>query len=171
MDTNLVEMWLRKDPVRWMAGVAAGLFAALVMIAFSMLVAILFGMEAWYPVKIAALPFFGSEAGELGFQLGHILVGVVFLEVLGAFLGFLYAHFNFTNQLPALLAMGVVWGIFAWIFISNLFIQSSRPVFHAHYSSGAAFFSWIVFGISLTSVAFFDRMLRGSTPLQQPQRI
>ena len=160
-DINIVEIWLRRDPIRWIAGALAGLFAGAMMIGLAMLAAKASGAELWYPVKIAALPFLGPSALEYGDHFNHILVGLVSLSGLCVFLGVVYAHFTGTNNLAALAGVGLVWGIFGWIFINNLFTQSINPVFWAHISRGAAFPIYLVFGLGLTSVAFFDRALRG----------
>ena len=77
-EVSLTEIWLRKDPKRWMAGAMAGVFAGLVMMAAAMLVSATFGPELWFPVKVAALPFLGGGATELGFHLGAIGTGLAF---------------------------------------------------------------------------------------------
>jgi hypothetical protein len=161
-DVNLVETWLKKDTQRWMAGIAAGLFAGLVMLAFAGLMSVVAGMEFWFPIKVSALPFLGNGATEYGMILPNILVGLIVTEVICAILGLIYAHFTATNALPSLLGAGLVWAAFSWIFIFNLFVQSFRPVLNARLPSGAAFPVMLVFGISLTSVAFFDKMIRGN---------
>lgn len=161
-DMNLVEMWLRKDPVRWIAGALAGLFACVLMTVFAMILSGVFGNEVWFPMKVAALPVLGGSATEFGFHLRPILIGLAVQGGLCAFLGVIYAHFTGTNSLPALLGMGFVWGAFSWIFIFNLFVQSFTDVRAANLSPAAAFPIMMVFGLSLTSVAFFDRALRGN---------
>ena len=91
-----------------------------------------------------------------------IVVGLVSFEMLCAFLGAVFAHFVFSNASGPLLGMGFTWGAFSWIFINNLFSPSFLDVRAANISRGAAFGFWMVFGLSLTSVAFFDRVLRGN---------
>jgi len=161
-DTNLVEIWLRRDPIRWLAGAMAGLFAGIVMIGFAMVLCVVLGTEVWFPIKLAALPILGSSATEYGMHVPAILVGLVTLEALAAFLGVIYAHFTGTNSLPALLAMGFVWGTFSWIFINNLFMQSFTTISALRIAPGVVFPIVVVFGLSLTSVVFFDRALRGN---------
>jgi hypothetical protein len=161
-DMDLVAVWLRKDPKRWVAGAMAGLFAGAVMMLFAMVLSVALGAEAWFPIKIAALPFLGGAATEYGVNVQAIVIGAVFHEFIAMVLGIVYAHFTGTNSLPSLLGAGVVWGLFSWIFITNLFCQSFKDVFAAHIPVGAAFPVNLVFGLALTSVAFFDRALRGS---------
>ena len=120
------------------------------------------GREPLMAAKVPALPLLGAEALEYG-QTRALIVGIIVHELLCLFLGVIYAHFTGTNHLGALFGVGITWGIFGWIFISNLFSPSWRDVFVAGVPSGAAFVAWIVFGIVLTSVAFFDRLLRGSS--------
>ncbi len=154
-------IWLRKDPIRWVAGGIAGLFAGLVMLGFAMLVAVMVGEELWFPAKYAALPVLGSEATRLGFELRPILTGVFVHEALCLVLGVAYAHFTGTNSLVALLGAGFVWGTFSWVFISNLFLQSFRSMNAVQIPSGVMLPLNLAFGLALASVAFFDRALRG----------
>ncbi len=162
-DINLVELWLKWDPKRWIAGALAGAFAGIVLLGAGMLLALAFGNEVWFPVKVAALPVLGGAATEFGMNLGSILTGLIVTEAVAVFLGIVFAQFVPTNSFTALAGMGVVWGVFGWIFIHNLFIQSFRPVFAAQLSPAAAFPVWLAFGLALTSVAFFDRTLRGGS--------
>ena len=160
-EVKLVEMWLRKDPVRWVAGAMAGAFAGLVMIAAAMVILRILGMEAWTPIKVAAIPFLGSSALETGLVAKSLLTGFIVHEGLCIVLGIAYAHLTGTNSLGALLGVGLTWGAFSWVFINNLFSPSFRDVMVAQVPQGAAFFYCMIFGISLSSGAFFDRMLRG----------
>jgi hypothetical protein len=164
-DIDLVALWLRKDPVRWVAGALAGAFAGILMLVFASIVSKIGGQDLLLPVKMWAVPFMGNSATELGMHLPAILVGLIFVEALCAFLGAVYAHFTPTNHLGALLGMGFTWGAFSWIFLSNLFFQSFREIRAIQYPPAVAFFSLMVFGFSLTSVAFFDRVLRGGKRL------
>lgn len=160
MEYNLVEIWLRKDPVRWIAGGLAGLFAGTVAIGVAMMISSSHGLEPWFPIKLAGTILLGPNSTDImstkGITAGGSLLGGLFLV-----LGIAYAHFTGTNFLGALLPMGLVWGIFSWIFIWNLFSQSWQPIFAARIPSGPMFLICIVFGLSLASVAFFDRVLRG----------
>lgn len=159
-DMNLVALWLRKDPLRWLAGAMGGIFAGTLMLLFAMGLAYISGVEVWFPIKVAALPFLGSSATEIGLNPTSILYGLLFSEGLCLLLGVLFAHFTGTNNLKALAPMGLVWGVFTWIFICNLFTQSFHPVFAAQISPSITFPVALVFGLSLVSVAFFDRVLR-----------
>lgn len=162
MEYNLVEMWLRKDPIRWVAGAFAGLLSGIITLVFAMAVASHYGLENWFPMKLFATIFLGPSAMELGMNQSAILVGVVTVELLGAFLGMIFAHFTGTNLMKALLPMGLVWGIFSWIFIWNLFMQSFKPIYAARIPSGPVFPVCILFGLCMASVAFFDKALRGN---------
>lgn len=159
-EINLVEMWLKKDPVRWIAGVVAGKIAGLIAIGFGILASAICGKEIWTTLKAAAIPVLGADAMNLGFHLVPILTGLVVLMVIFSILGMVYAHFTSTNYMPALLGIGFTWGAFSWIFIQNLFGQSFRELFVSHISSGAAFFFWLAFGLSLSIVAVVDRTIR-----------
>lgn len=159
-EVNLVALWLDFDRTRWVAGVLAGLFAGIVAIAVAMLLSVVGGGEVWFPVKLMATPILGAGATEYGFKLGALIVGFLFIEVLCAFWGFVYGHFVKTNSLGALLAMGLTWGIFGWIFIWNLFFHAFNTILYADVSAGAAFPVFIAYGVSLTVVGFFDRALR-----------
>jgi hypothetical protein len=159
---NLVETWLRVDRVRWIAGVMAGLFAGLVAIGLGGVLAAVSGLEFWFPIKLMATIVLGAQATEVGMILPAILTGLVVFEALCAFWGFVYGHFVKTNSLGPLLAMGVVWGLLAWIFNWNLFMHSIRTIVAADVSPGATFPVCMTYGVALTSIAFFDRALRGS---------
>lgn len=161
MEMNLVEMWLRKDKTRWVAGAIAGFFAGAIALAFAMVLSKVLGSESWFPAKLVALPVLSSTATEFGMLPSRILAGVIVWEALCTVLGVIFAHFTFTNSLQALLAMGLVWGVFSWIFIWNLFMQSNGAIFAAHVPSAPVFPVCLVFGFGLSSVAFFDRLLRG----------
>ncbi len=161
-DINVVEIWLRKDPKRWIAGVMAGIFAGTVALAVAMIIAVVAGHEIWYPAKLMATGLLGPSATVTGFNLGPILAGIIVLDLICVFWGFVYAHFTGTNNMNALLAMGVVWGTFSWIFVWNLFLQSVKPINWAHIPPSAAFPVCLAYGLSLASVAFFDRAMGGS---------
>jgi hypothetical protein len=161
-DPNLVALWLQADPIRWVSGAVAGILAGAIGLAFAMLLGVLGGMELWFPAKLMASILIGAHATDFGFNLPTILLGIVFVEVVTAFLGIIYAHFTATNSLNALVPMGLVWGIFSWIFIWSLFMRSFQTILAADIPSGAAFPVCVVFGLSLASVSFIDRALRGN---------
>jgi hypothetical protein len=160
-DMNLVERWLRFDAKRWIAGILAGVFAGAVALAIAGLIASATGFEFWFPAKVMATIVQGSHATEYGSGFGAILSGIILFEAICVFFGIIYAHFTATNSLPALLGIGLVWGAFSWIFIWNLFLQSFYTIFVMSLSAAAAFPVCIAYGLSLTSVAFFDRAIRG----------
>lgn len=162
MEYNLVEAWLRKDPIRWIAGVLAGLLAGAAAIGIAMGIASVGGYEAWFPVKLMATPILGPEATEIGDQSRGILFGVGVIELICVFWGFIYAHFVSSNKWSILLAMGLVWATFSWIFTWNLYLQSFNTIYAAHMPSGPLFLICLGYGIVLSSVKVFDRILRGS---------
>ena len=161
VDFNLVEVWLRWSPRRLLAGALAGLFAGLVYLAVSGLLFRAQGLGFWMSFKVSALPCLGSSATEFGFNLRPILVGFFVTELLCAFLGMIYAQMTGLNELPVLVGAGFVWGIFSWIFITNLFTQSFTDVFAAQLPSGRLIFADLAFGFSLVSVKVFDGLLGG----------
>ena len=163
-DLDIVAPWLRFDPTRILAGVLTGMFSGVVALVFGGILARMGGLEFIFPVKVMALPILGSSATELGLSGGGVtavVVGLVCFELLCAVLGGVFAHFVFSNAAGPLLGMGFTWGAFSWIFINNLFSPSFLAVRAADISRGAAFGFWMAFGLSLTTLAFFDRMVRG----------
>ena len=161
MEYNLVEIWLRRDPVRWFSGVLAGLLAGAVAMGLGMMLAVNAGLETWFPIKLVGTILIGPSATGLGAQYASgIIAGAAISAVAFSFLGAVFAHFTGTNSLKALLPMGVVWGLFSWIFIWNLFMQSFRPIYAAQISSAAVFPICITFGVALASVSFFDGIFR-----------
>ncbi len=160
-DQEIVSVWLRKDKARWIAGALAGIFAGLVAMGVASLLSVLLGAEFWFPAKVAALPFLGMDATALGFSLAPILVGLIAHLFVCHVLGIAYAHFTGREaSLSLLLGAGLTWGAFSWVFIQNLFVQAFPTIRAVGIPSGAAFFVLMVFGISLTSVSLFDRMVR-----------
>jgi hypothetical protein len=115
------------------------------------------GLEAFYPVKIPAIPLLGAEAMVLGPQLSALVTGLAVHLLLSAVLGIAYAHFTVTNTLLPLLGAGFVWGTFSWIFIFNLFIQSFTEINALQLPRGPALFVCLAFGFALSSVRWFDR--------------
>lgn len=162
MEFNLVEIWLRKDPVRWVAGVMAGLFAALVMLMSTVICAKMHHSDPLFLIKAFAVPFFKGAAMEEGFHLPVIMAGATTYILLSAVLGVFYAQMTGTNHMGGLFGVGITWGAFAWVFINNLFSGAFRETIALNLNKGAGFFAWMLFGISLMSVAAFDRMFRGS---------
>jgi hypothetical protein len=162
-DQDIVAIWLRRDPTRWIAGVIAGLFSGVMTLVFAMILSKIGGAEIWLPAKVMALPFLGNTATAYGFNIGPIVLGFVFIEALCAILGLAYAHFTGAgSSVQSLLGMGLTWGAFGWVFIMNLFLQSFRDVQYMEISPGVTFPIMMVFGLALASVSFFDRMLRGA---------
>jgi hypothetical protein len=158
-DFNLVAAWLRFDIRRVIAGGFAGAFAGIVALVFAMVLATKFGYEIWYPVKIAAVPFLGAAAMDYGNMQG-LIVGLMVHLALSATLGKIYGHFSIFSEFLPLLALGLVWGVFSWIFISCLFVQAFTEVFALNLSMGAAFFVNMVYGIALSSLTIFNKMLK-----------
>lgn len=68
-----------------------------------------------------------------------------------------------TNHKGALFGVGVTWGIFSWIFLNNLFSKSWRDFYVLEIPALWAFAGWVIFGISLMSVGFYDSLLRGKS--------
>ena len=159
MEYNLVEMWLRKDPVRWIAGGLAGVLAGGVAAGVAMILAKMAGFEGSFPIKLIGTILLGAQATEIGNATGFLTGGITF-EGLCFFLGVVFAHFTGVNSLKVLIPMGLVWGIFSWIFIWNLFLQSFNTIYAARIPSGPIFAICLAFGLALSSVSFFDQLLR-----------
>jgi len=162
-DFNLIELWLRFDIPRLIAGAMAGAFAGVIMAIAAGLFALVGGHEFLYPVKVAALPIMGNVATNYGMHLPAIALGFVVHEVICIVLGMVYAQLTQTNKLLPLLGAGFMWGTFSWVFIQNLFARSFLAVRTEELPSGVAFFVLLIFGFSLSSVRLFDRMLCGRT--------
>lgn len=160
-DFDLIALWLKFDLPRLIAGGLAGAFAGIVMAAFAGLCAKMGGYEFLYPVKIAAAPFLGNVATNYGMNMGPIVLGFVVHETICIVLGMIYGHFTKTNKFLPLLGAGFMWGTFSWVFIQNLFVRSFIDVRTADLPSGVAFFVLLVFGFSLISISFFDRLIVG----------
>jgi hypothetical protein len=176
-DLNIVALWLKMDPKRWIAGALAGAFAGLVMLAFGMALAASMGFEPLAAVKYAALPYSGAlfdnkmlptneinPALALG-MTSYVLKGLLMHTILCMLSGAVFAHFTRTNKLGPVFGMGLAWGAFSWIFIGNLMSHSFRDIKAADVSHGSLFFAWMIFGVSLCVLPVFDRVIRGNKPL------
>ncbi|MBU6152926.1 MAG: hypothetical protein KGP28_01365 [Bdellovibrionales bacterium] len=153
---NVVALWTRFRGERIKAGLFAGIFAGAMMQVFGMIYAASQGMDITTPMRISALPILGNEA--LAYASGSgIAVGLFMFFLLCSVLGTTYAHFTGTNHKWNRLGMGLTWGAYSWIFITCLFSPAFRAYEEAAISRGVMFFAWMVFGISLMSVAWFDK--------------
>lgn len=161
-EMNLVSQWSRIDPTRWISGILAGILGGGVLMVVAGLFASRGGFEFTFPIKLMATPFLGASATEIGQNMNALIVGALFIEVIATFWGFVYSHFVFTNKVGSLAAMGVVWGIYLWIFNWNLYFQSFKTISVTQLPRAPIFFICIAYGLSLISVTFFDRALRGS---------
>ena len=159
MEPNFVENWLRRDPTRWMSGALAGLLSAVTATLLGMILSSSAGLQSWFPLKLFGTILLGPEATDINFALGAV-AGAIILGMVSIVLGVVFSHFVYTNALNSLLAMGLVWGLFSWIFIFNLFMQSFKPIFAAQVPATAAFPVCLIFGLTMASVGFFDRLLR-----------
>ena len=161
-DPNLVELWLKKDPTRWAAGILGGLFAGGVSALVGGILAKTSGLGGWYLARVFALPFLGSGAMDYS-NSSAIGIGLGFYLFLCAFWGILYAQFTVTDKFWPMLGVGFTWGAFSWIFLNNLYSKSWREVFVANVPAVGALVICMVYGFCLVSVATFDRVLRRKT--------
>lgn len=161
-EMNLVAQWSRIDPTRWISGILSGILGGGVLMIVAGLFASSGGMEFTFPIKLMATPVLGASATELGQNLNALIVGALMIEAGCTFWGFVYSHFVFTNRLSALAPMGLVWGVYLWIFDWNLFLQSFKTISVTQVPRAPVFFICLSYGLSLVSVTFFDRALRGS---------
>ncbi|MEK6578182.1 MAG: hypothetical protein AABZ55_03060 [Bdellovibrionota bacterium] len=159
MEYNLTDQWIRKNPNRWIAGALGGLFAGTVMAVVAMLVSAKVGMQPTFPLKLVASVLLGAQATDYEAGAHFILLGLIAHEVLAMFIGIIFGHFVTAKTFVGNTAMGLVWGLFSWIFMWNLFFQSFSTVLAAHISSAAVFPICLAFGISLASVGLFDRLM------------
>jgi hypothetical protein len=159
-EMNLVVHWSRVDPTRWISGVLAGILAMAIAMVLAGIFSTAGGMGFLFPVKLMATPVLGSSATEFASGAGAVIVGAIVVGIIGAFWGFVYSHFVFTNSLSALLPMGLVWAVYLWIFNWNLYFQSFKTISVTNLPRSLVLFVCIAYGLSLSSVAFFDRAIR-----------
>ena len=153
---NVVALWTNFRGARLRAGIFAGIFAGLMMQLFGVLFCAIKGDDLAKPFKISALPFLGNSALAYGSTQG-LVVGLIAFYVLVSFLGMVYAHFTGTNHRGNRFGVGITWGVFGWVFITCLFSPAFRSYYEAEIPRGPMFFAWLVFGVSLMSVAWFDK--------------
>lgn len=154
---NLAEMWATFRGARIRAGVMAGIFAGIMMQIYGIIYHAVAGDDLLKGMKIAALPVLGNSALTYGVGAG-LFVGLAMFFLLTIVLGVAYAHFTGVNNKKGLFGIGLTWAAFSWVFITCLFSPSFRSYHEAEISRGGMFFAWIVFGLSLMSVAWFDRV-------------
>ena len=169
MEYDLVAQWLRRDRARWIAGAISGLFAAAVAILAGMTLSALTGQsDITLTPKIFGTLIVGSSATEYTSGVG-LWAGTLVLEILGMISGMIYSHFVPSQSLYALLPMGAAWGIFSWIFLWNLTLQSFTTISALGVPSSEAFAVCLSFGLSLSLIKLFDplaRKLTGSVAAQ-----
>jgi hypothetical protein len=152
---NVVELWTKFRGARIRAGIMAGIFAGVMMQLFGVAYCAVKGMDLAMPFKIAALPIIGRDALAFGSVPG-LVVGLIMFYVLMSFLGAVYAHFTGNNHTGVRFGIGITWGAWGWVFITCLFSPSFQAYNEADIPRGVMFFAWMVYGISLMSVKWFD---------------
>lgn len=157
-DTLLVAHWLKFDVARLLSGLVAGVFAGAAALLVSMVLCLKVGYEGSFAIKLFATLLHGPAATEYGSHSVGFLSGLVLFEFLCGFWGMVYAHFVFTQKWSGLLAMGVVWGLFSWIFQWNLFLQSFHTIYAVHIPAQAAFPVCLTYGVALSSLGFFSNL-------------
>jgi hypothetical protein len=165
---NLVELLCNFRAERLKAGVLSGIVAGIAMQLFGMIYCAIQGMDLLAPTKIAALPVLGNSAMAFGNTTGT-LVGLIVFFAYSIFHGMTHAHVTGGNHRGALFGMGLTWGAFSWIFVTCLFMPAFRSYYEAEIPRGVMFFAWIVWGISLMSVMFFDRSKESNSPRVIPK--
>lgn len=152
----VVDLWSKLRASRIIAGIFAGIFAGVMMQIFGMIYCAIKGMDILAPTKIAAIPFLGGAAMAYGSASG-VIVGLIVFFLLSSVLGAVYAHFTGINNCKGLFGVGLTWAAFSWVFITCLFMPSFHDYAAADIPRGVMFFAWIVFGLSLMSVQWFDK--------------
>ena len=160
---NLVALLWNFRAVRLKAGMLAGIFAGTMMLVFGMIFCAAKGLDVTAPLKIAALPFLGNAAMEYGSGTG-IVVGLIAFFIYTIFHGMTYSHVTGGNHRGALLGMGLTWGVFSWVFVTCLFMPAFRSYYEAEIPRGVMFFAWMVWGLSLQSVKWFDKSPQSNSP-------
>jgi hypothetical protein len=155
-EINVVAMWTNPRASRIFAGVLAGFFAGTMMQIFGVIVCAIKGWDLTMPMKIPALTIIGRDALAFNSVPG-IVVGLAIFYVLMGFLGAVYGHMTGTNHRGTLFGVGITWGLFGWVFITNLFLPAFHPYREADLPRQIMFFAWLVYGVSLMSISFFDR--------------
>lgn len=153
---NLVELLCNFRASRLKAGVLAGIVAGIAMQIFGMIYCASQGIDITAPMKIAGLPILGNAAMAYGSTTG-IVVGLLAFFAYSIFHGMSYAHVTGGNHKGALFGIGLTWAAWSWIFVTCLFMPAFRSYYEAEIPRGVMFFAWIVWGLSLQSVKWFDK--------------
>ena len=156
---NVLAMWNDVRSARLIAGVKAGIFAGTMAQIFGSIFCLAKGLDFTIPMRIMGLPFLGNNAMTIGGSIG-LAVGLISFYTLAIFLGMAYAHFTGVNIKKGLFGMGFTWGAFGWIFITCLFMPANRHYYAAEIPRGVMFFAWQAYGLSLMSIAWFDKSVQ-----------
>ncbi len=155
MEYSLVATWLRKDPGCLLESALAGSFSAISSAMVASLIAQQAGYPPAFPLKLLGTIIAGPQNTD--YDTGCMALGIYLWLGLCIFSTTVFAHFVATRRFQSLFLMGLVWGTFSWIFLWNLFMQSFPAIYNAHIPSASVFCIWMVFGMSLTSLALFAR--------------
>lgn len=157
--SSFVAPWLKIDPTRWMAGWLTGALGASCGIAGSMALAAYHGVEAEFPPRLLATLLLGPEATTFQHP-SSLWVGFGVAKVIGGFWGLVYGHFVWAEKISASLGMGLTWGLFAWIFNWNLFLQSFSSIAAAEVSPAAGLLSCLIYGLSFLAFPSILKIIR-----------
>ena len=163
---SLVAMWCAPRRARLIGGLLAGAFAGTMMLLFGMIYCAATGNDIMAPMKISAIPFLGGDALAYGSVPGLVVGTIAFYTVM-SLLGMAYGHLTGINSRKGLFGVGLTWGAFGWVFINNLFLPAFRPYLAAGIPRGVMFFAWMVYGLSLMSVMWFDRVGYTAKPVKK----
>lgn len=156
----MVAYWEKIDHYRLLAGALTGLIGGIITVFIALFLSAYWGLESLYPIKLFATICMGSSATELGDRTDVLLTGGLVIFGLFSILGLIFSHFVFARSIFGLFWMGIVWGIFSWIFIWNLFLQAFKPILNSGVNSSSVLLLCLIYGSSLLMLKWIEPLVR-----------
>lgn len=144
------------------AGISAGLLGGVVMGLFAMIVAALTGPGFWAPMKLISAVFLGQGAMTGG--AGAILLGMIIHLFTAAVYGVIFAALISRRvSSAAAIALGGLYGIALFLFMTYLVLPWANPVMFANINQGWFFLYHVAYGLTVGIAAPARRKIEGRT--------
>jgi CBS domain-containing protein len=114
-------------------GIAAGVFAGLMLAALIAITNAVQGHDVWLGLKRAGIPFLGDRAVMPGFDSHAVLVGLGAHLLVAVCWGVAFALMVYGYSRPATVVAGAVWGLVVWfgmfyVVLPNLGLVATLPL-------------------------------------------
>jgi len=145
-----------------LAGLQAGVFGALMMLAWLMLSAQSSGNSPWLPANLFAILFHGPKAYR-DFYHPDAWSGVAFIVfaygLAGAGWGVLLAHFGHSDRPLVLILYGVLTGLLVHTLIFGILMKTWAPLIVMYAPDMAMRFGHVLWGLTLAKTPRYARQI------------